>query len=138
MANCEEIFKTSGLGFQNIPTSPNANGKMGYPNVQRFLMKKSRRMIIPEMRDLKLVLKIKTELRKVNTGSHIMVGFMAKTNTENAKRKVVFFCPVIISFKIINEKIITGRSGLGDCEKSSNTGRKQRCIQFLFSTVYNV
>nr|WP_278352333.1 hypothetical protein [Chryseobacterium gleum] len=125
-ANSEDIFNTSGLGFQDSPKSPIAIGKMGYSNVHRFLRKNRRRMEVPKRSFLKLFLKIKTELKKTRTGNHIIVGFIAKTNVEKAKRRVVFLLPVMSSFKIINEKIIPGRSGLGDCENSSRTGRKQR------------
>jgi hypothetical protein len=62
--------------------------------------------------------------RKTSIGNQIMVGFIAKTKTEKAKSKLMFLFPDIISFKIIKEKIITGRSGLGDWEKSNKIGRK--------------
>jgi hypothetical protein len=39
---------------------------------------------------------------------------MAKTKTEKANRREVFLFSFTISFKIINEKMITGKSGLGD------------------------
>lgn len=57
-------------------------------------------------------------------GSQMTVGFMAKVKTEKANRKEIFLFPDKISFKIINEKTITGKSGLGDCEKISKTGIK--------------
>jgi hypothetical protein len=114
IANCDEIFKTSGLGFHDTPRSPIATGKTGKPNVHMFLMKKRRRIKIPKNNGLKLFLKIKTECKNTSMGSHIIVGFIEKTKTEKAKRRVVFLFPAMSSFKIISEKIITGRSGLGD------------------------
>ena len=69
-------------------------------------------------------------------GSHIMVGFMVKTKTEKAKRTAVFLFWIKISFKMISEKIITGKSGLGDWENNSRTGMKHRWIHVLFSVMY--
>ena len=57
-------------------------------------------------------------------GNQMTVGFMAKVNTENANRKERFLFPDKISFKIIREKTITGKSGLGDCTKINKTGKK--------------
>jgi hypothetical protein len=91
-----------------------------------FFAKNTRRIKIPKSSFLKSDLKIKTAQRKVSMGSQIMVGFMAKIKMENAKRSVVFLFPAVISFKIIKERAMTGRSGLGDCENNNNTGRKHR------------
>ena len=135
IANCDEIFKTLGLGFHDTPGSPIAIGKTGKPNVHIFLMKKRKRIRIPKSNGLKLFLKIKTEFKNTSMGSHIIVGFIEKTKIEKAKRRVVFLFLAMSSFRIISEKIMTGRSGLGDCEKSNKTGRKQRCIQFFLSMI---
>jgi predicted RNA-binding protein with EMAP domain len=91
-----------------------------------FLIKNKSRIAIPKSSFCTLDLRMRKECRKTNIGSHIMVGFTAKTNIENAKRSVVFLLPMAISFKIISEKIITGRSGLGDCENKNSTGKKHR------------
>lgn len=53
-----------------------------------------------------------------------MVGFMANTKTENANTEAVDLFLFNISFKIIKENMITGKSGLGDCENNSKTGMK--------------
>jgi len=132
-AYCDEIFNTSGLGFQKTSGSAIATGKTGYPNVHIFLMKNIMRTDIPKSSCRKFDLRIKILYKKINTGSQIMVGFIAKTKMENAKRKVVFLFPAIASFKITKEKIMTGRSGLGDCENNSRTGKKHRCIQCFLS-----
>ena len=66
-----------------------------------------------------------------------MVGFIAKTKTENAKSIEVFLLADNISFKTIKEKIITGKSGLGDCENKSKMGTKHNCIQLFFSIIQN-
>ncbi|BAP33263.1 uncharacterized protein CHSO_4226 [Chryseobacterium sp. StRB126] len=83
-------------------------------------------MALPKISFLKFDLRIKILQRKTSRGSQIMVGFMVKTKAEKAKSRLMFLFPDIISFKIIKEKIITGRSGLGDCAKSNKTGRKHR------------
>ncbi len=74
-------------------------------------------MPVPKNSPLILDLKMKILQRKTSIGNQIMVGFIAKTKTEKAKSKLMFLFPDIISFKIIKEKIMTGRSG-------SVTGKK--------------
>ena len=64
-----------------------------------------------------------------------MVGLMAKTNMENANSKEAFLLDFKISFKIIKEKTIAGKSGLGDCENRNKTGMKKRCIQDFLSKI---
>jgi hypothetical protein len=39
---------------------------------------------------------------------------MVKTNTEKAKSNLKFVFPLTISFKIIRDNAIAGKSGLGD------------------------
>ena len=47
-------------------------------------------------------------------GSQITVGFIANIKTENANKKARFLFPDKISFRIIKENKIAGKSGLGD------------------------
>jgi hypothetical protein len=60
----------------------------------------------------------------MKTGSQIMVGFIANVKTENANKNEKFLFPDKISFKIMSEKVMTGKSGLGDCAKINKTGTK--------------
>ena len=59
-------------------------------------------------------------------GTQIIVGFRAKMKMEKASNFPVFLLEVKISFKMIKEKTITGKSGLGDCENRNKMGRKNR------------
>ena len=64
-----------------------------------------------------------------------MVGLMAKTKIEIANSKEAFLFDVKISFKIIKEKTIAGKSGLGDCKNRNKTGIKKRWVQDFFSKI---
>jgi hypothetical protein len=50
----------------------------------------------------------------------------SKNKYRKCKKECGVFTAYGISFKIISEKIITGRSGLGDCENKNSTGKKHR------------
>lgn len=89
-----------------------------------FLIKNKKRIKIPGINVFKLDFTIKREYKKHKTGTQIIVGFMAKTKTEKAKIIDAVLFPDKISFNIIREKIITGKSGLGDCENNSKIGMK--------------
>jgi len=59
-----------------------------------------------------------------------------KTKTEKAKSRENSLFLVKISFKIIKEKTIAGKSGLGDCTKKNKTGEKQSITHDFFSMIY--
>ena len=59
-----------------------------------------------------------------------------KTKTEKAKSRAKSLFLVKISFKIIKEKTIAGKSGLGDCTKKNKTGEKQSITHDFFSIMY--
>jgi hypothetical protein len=61
MANCDEAFKSSGLGFQEIPKSKTVKGKTGKPNVQIFFMMNKRKINDPKIIFLKRNPELKTE-----------------------------------------------------------------------------
>lgn len=81
---------------------------------------------------------IKVEYKNPRIGSHIMVGFIMKTNDEKTNNETAELFPFIISFKIIKENTITGKSGLGDWENNSRTGIMHNCIQLFSSMIYNI
>ena len=64
-----------------------------------------------------------------------MVGFMAKTKTEKAKSNLKFRFPLMISFKIIKDSTIAGKSGLGDCKNNKKTGEIKSKIHVFFSNI---
>jgi hypothetical protein len=72
-------------------------------------------MRMPGRNDLKDGFTMNNKYKKHSKGSHIIVGLMIKTKTENANSEAADLFPSRISFKITSENIITGRSGLGYC-----------------------
>ena len=67
---------------------------------------------MPSQRNLKF--SFLKKYRKTKSGSQIIVGFMVKTNTEEAKSNLKFIFPLTTSFKTIRDNAIAGKSGLGD------------------------
>nr|WP_263602322.1 hypothetical protein [Chryseobacterium sp. PET-29] len=138
MANREDILRISGFGCQCTSKFGKATGKMGYPKVYIFLMKKSRMTANPGSTLMNLDLIMQNEYKNPRIGSHTMVGFIMKTKDEKTNKELAEVFPFIISFKIIKENTITGKSGLGDWEKSSRTGIKHNWIQLFSSMIYKI
>ncbi|MBB5333248.1 hypothetical protein HNP69_001372 [Chryseobacterium koreense] len=69
---------------------------------------------------------MKTEYKKLNTGSQIMVGLTANIKTEIRKSTEESLYPRKISFNTISEKTSIGKSGFGDCANKNKIGRKTR------------
>ena len=57
---------------------------------------------------------------------------MLKTKTENAKSSLAFWFPLRISFKIMRESAIAGKSGLGDWTKSRKISETKSKLQAFF------
>ena len=73
-----------------------------------------------------LLFKMIITYKKTKIGNQIMVGFMPKIKMDNANINAAFLFELKTSFKIIKEKAITGKSGLGDCKKRKSTGKKRK------------
>ena len=65
---------------------------------------------------------MKIGYKKLSIGSHIIVGLMLKTSIEKVNNNLKAWFFFNISHKIIIEKIMDGRSGLGDCKNKNNIG----------------
>jgi len=55
-----------------------------------------------------------------------MVGLIENAKTDKANKNDMALFPMKISFKIIKESTMTGKSGLGDCVKNKRTGMKNK------------
>ena len=98
-----------------------------------FLAKNNSKIKAPKRRTFKLDFKTKKPYRKTKNGNQIIVGFIPKTNADTINKKDIFWLPERISLKIINEKTITAKSGLGDCENKNKNGKNTRCKKDFFS-----
>ena len=98
-------------------------------------MKNNKRMQIPGRINFTDFFRISNEYRNTKSGTQIKVGLMQKMKIDIKNSKTEFVLERQTSFKTINEKAITGKSGLGDCVNKYKTGRKIKFIHVFFSNI---